>query len=514
MVNILRKKSKLFFINGTILTLTALLMRFATLIFNIYISNQIGSEAVGIFSLVMAVYFFFITVATSGLNIAVTVIVSEKFAINKEKAGIKAIRTCIFFSLLLGILAGGLILLFSDFITNKYLHNIVSSKPLFFIAIGLPFIAMSSCITSYFASVRKAYKNAITQIFEFVIKIIATIILLKINITKGVEYICISLILADVISEICSFTLIFILYIIDIKIKKLNDVRSFGQRINIVKIAFPVALTSYIRSGLSTLKQLIIPTQLEKSGLSCKSSLSKYGIINGMVMPIINFPTVLINSYSMLLIPEFSTYLAQKNYKAINYISNKIFKFTCAFSVCICSIFMIFSNELGLAIYNNIETGYYFKILSPLIFFMYMDNIIDSILKGMNKQFSVMCCNILDLTVTIIFIYFFLPIYGIKGYIISIFISELLNFSISLFQMIKYAKLKINFIDWIVIPIICSIISHFIITVFNFNFVSLINNLIMNIVLFILCYILLLMVIQLCFYRKLLQENVIFCRKN
>ena len=61
MVNILRKKSKLFFINGTILTLTALLMRFATLIFNIYISNQIGSEAVGIFSLVMAVYFFFIT---------------------------------------------------------------------------------------------------------------------------------------------------------------------------------------------------------------------------------------------------------------------------------------------------------------------------------------------------------------------------------------------------------------------------------------------------------------------
>ena len=273
-------------------------------------------------------------------------------------------------------------------------------------------------------------------------------------------------------------------------------------------------MTSYIRSGLSTLNQLIIPTQLEKSGLSCKSSLSKYGIINGMVMPIINFPTVLINSYSMLLIPEFSTYLAQKNYKAINYISNKIFKFTCAFSVCICSIFMIFSNELGLAIYNNIETGYYFKILSPLIFFMYMDNIIDSILKGMNKQFSVMCCNILDLTVTIIFIYFFLPIYGIKGYIISIFISELLNFSISLFQMIKYAKLKINFIDWIVIPIICSIISHFIITVFNFNFVSLINNLIMNIVLFILCYILLLMVIQLCFYRKLLQENVIFCRKN
>lgn len=484
----MRKKSKLFFINGTILTLTGLLMKFAALVFNVYISNQIGSEAVGVFSLVMAVYLFFITVATSGLNIAVTVIVSEKFAVNKDKIAIKAIRTCIFFSLFLGIVSGGLILLFSGFITDKCLHNMVSSKPLFYIAIGLPFIAMSSCINSYFTSVRKAYKNAITQIFEFAIKMIATVILLKINIPKGVEYICISLILADVISEICSFTLIFILYIIDVKLKKLSNIRSFGQRINILKIAFPVALTSYIRSGLSTLKQLIIPTQLEKSGLSCNNALSKYGIINGMVMPIITFPTVLINSYSALLIPEFSTYLAQKNYKAINYISNKIFKFTCAFSVCICSIFLFFSNELGLAIYNNLETGYYFKILAPLIFFMYMDNIIDSVLKGLNKQFGVMCCNILDLSVTTCFIYFLLPIMGINGYILSIFISELLNFSVSLFQMIKFSKIKINFIDWVLVPLVCSFVSYSAVFIFKLNFVNLIFDLITNILLFVVIY--------------------------
>lgn len=486
---ILREKSKLFLINGTILTLTSLFMRFAVLIFNIYISNKIGSEAVGVFSLVMAVYLFFITVATSGLNIAVTVIVSEKFAVNKDKIAIKAIRTCIFFSLLLGVISGLLILFFSNLITDKCLHNMVSSKPLFYIAMGLPFIAMSSCINSYFSSVRKAYKNAITQIFEFVIKMVATVILLRINISRGVEYICIALILADVISEVCSFTLIFILYIFDIKFKKLNNVRSFGQRINILKIAFPVAVTSYIRSGLSTLKQLIIPTQLEKSGLSCSNALSKYGTINGMVMPVVIFPTVLINSYSMLLIPEFSTYVAQKNYKAINYISNKIFKFTCAFSICICSIFLFFSNELGLAIYNNIEIGYYFKIFAPLIFFMYMDNVIDCILKGLNKQFGVMCCNILDLSVTTCFIYFLLPVMGIAGYVVSIFISELLNFCVSLFQMIKYSKLKLNFLDWILIPMVCSLISYFFTSIFYFNQVNLIFNLIMNILIFLIFYI-------------------------
>lgn len=463
-------------------------MKFAALIFNIYISNQIGSEAVGVFSLVMAVYLFFITVATSGLNIAVTVIVSEKFALNKNKQAIKAIRTCIFFSLLLGIAAGGLILLFSNFITSKCLHNMVSSRPLFYIAIGLPFIAMSSCISSYFATIRKAYKNAISQVFEFTIKMFATIILLKINISNGVEAICISLILADVISEICSFTLIFILYIIDIKLKKLEDIRSFGQRINILKIAFPVAVTSYIRSGLSTLKQLIIPTQLEKSGISCSRALSQYGMINGMVLPVITFPTVFTDSYSMLLIPEFSTYVAQKNYKAINYIANKIFKITCAFTMCICSIFFIFSNDLGLAIYNNIEIGYYFKIFTPFIFFMYMDHIIDCILKGLNKQFGVMCCNILDLSITTCFIYFLLPVLGIKGYVLSIFFSEVLNFSISLFQLFKYSGIKPNLIDWIVVPLFCSLVGFFVVNIWRFNFVGLVGNLIFNVFLFVSVY--------------------------
>ncbi len=484
----MRQKSKLFLINGAILTSTSLLMKFAALIFNIYISNQIGSEAVGVFSLVMAVYLFFITVATSGLNIAVTVIVSEKFALNKNQQAIKAIRTCIFFSLLLGIAAGGLILLFSDFITSKCLHNMVSSRPLFYIAIGLPFIAMSSCISSYFATIRKAYKNAISQVFEFTIKMFATIILLKINISNGVEAICISLILADVISEICSFTLIFILYIIDIKLKKLEDIRSFGQRINILKIAFPVAVTSYIRSGLSTLKQLIIPTQLEKSGISCSRALSQYGMINGMVLPVITFPTVFTDSYSMLLIPEFSTYVAQKNYKAINYIANKIFKITCAFTMCICSIFFIFSNDLGLTIYNNIEIGYYFKIFTPFIFFMYMDHIIDCILKGLNKQFGVMCCNILDLSITTCFIYFLLPVLGIKGYVLSIFFSEVLNFSISLFQLFKYSGIKPNLIDWIVVPLFCSLVGFFVVNIWRFNFVGLVGNLIFNVFLFVLVY--------------------------
>ena len=52
-------------------------MRGIGLIFNIYVANKVGSEAIGIFSLIMSVYNFAITVATSGIGIAC--IVAEFF---------------------------------------------------------------------------------------------------------------------------------------------------------------------------------------------------------------------------------------------------------------------------------------------------------------------------------------------------------------------------------------------------------------------------------------------------
>ena len=75
-----------------------------------------------------------------------------------------------------------------------------------------------------------------------------------------------------------------------------------------------------------------------------------------------------------------------------------------------------------------------------LIPFMYVDIIIDNILKGLDAQTNVMLINIIDLLVSTAFIFFFVPVLGIKGYILSIFISEILNLSLSLNKLLKLEK--------------------------------------------------------------------------
>ena len=400
-------------------------MKSIGMVFNLYVSNKIGSEAVGVFSLVMSIYIFAITFATSGLNLACTCIVSEQFAKKNYFDGLKAVKTCLIFSIILGLGSSLLVFIFSDVISQNWLKSMVSNKSLYLICMVLPFISISSVINGYFSAVRKGYKSAFCQVFELLVKIIVSILLLNFYSNKNVEIICICLILADVISEIASCCLLLILYKIDkLKISK-RAVTNMTFKRKILKITLPVSITSYLRSGLSTLKQFIIPSRLVLFGLPYTLALSEYGKINGMTMAVLMFPNVFITSFSSLLIPEFSSLMANQYKKRILDICKKVFFATFLFSICISIIFFFFANEISLMIFHNLECAKYIKILSPLILFMYPDNIIDSILKGLNKQFGVMICNILDLILTICILYFLLPTFGLVGYLIAIIISEI-----------------------------------------------------------------------------------------
>ena len=439
------KTLKLFIFNTLILLFSSIILQIIGMFFNIYISNTIGEEAVGVFTLVMTVYLFGITLASAGINISATRIVAEELASNNEVGAKKAAQRCIFFSLVFGISASIIFFLGSDFIVKTCLNNHISKNVIYLICIALPFISMSSAVNGYFTAVRRVYKNAIAKFFEEFVKIVCTAFLLSTLMPSGINYACYSLILADVISEVLSFIYLYILYKLD-KRKELvesrfKDLDSYNKRI--LRITIPVALTSYLRSGLSTIKQLIIPSSLQKSGMNSSNSLIAYGIVNGMAMPIIMFPVILVTSFSSLLVPEFSRFHIEKNYKKIRNISFIVLIGTFIFSVIIAILICAFANTLSQILYNKLEIAKYLKILSPLIVVMYLDIVIDSILKGLDAQVSVMAINVFDCVVSIAFIYFLVPILGFSGYIISIFISEIIDFTLSgtkLLKILKYSE--------------------------------------------------------------------------
>lgn len=430
------KKIKVFILNSLVLLASSIILQIIGLFFNVYISNKIGSEAVGVFTLVMSVYLFGITLAVSGIGIAATRVISEELALGNETGVKSATQKCIIISLITGIFASLLFFIFSDFIVSKCLHNRVSHNVIYALCIALPFISTTSAINGYFVAVRRAYKNALAKFFEEFIKIIATAMILNLFMPATLDYMCLSLILGDVISEIMSFLFTYVLLKKDKNYSKYYRFLSNSYTSRLLRISLPVAFTSYIKSGLSTLKQIIIPISLEKSGLGCSLALSNYGIVSGMAMPVIMFPSVFINCFANLLVPEFSRYYVKKDSKRIRQMSTFILTSTLAFSIFICAVIYFGAEPICQVLYKQSDISQYVKILSFLVPCIYLDLVIDNILKGLDAQVSVVFINIADCLITISFIYLVVPSLGFLGYIISIFVSEIFNVLISLFRLL------------------------------------------------------------------------------
>ena len=127
---------------------------------------------------------------------------------------------------------------------------------------------------------------------------------------------------------------------------------------------------------------------------------------------------------------------------------------------------MTYSSELGQILYKNDEVGIMLKILAPLIPFMYLDRIVDGSLNALDQQVYTLRYNLIDMTVRIIIINLLIPIFGIDGFIMVLFISTTLNFSLSANRLLKVTKLDFSIVNWVFKPTISIFISTFVIKKF------------------------------------------------
>ncbi len=447
-----------FLINGIILTVTSVTMRLLTVVFNVYITDKIGAAGVGLFSLIMSVYTFAVTFATSGIYLSATRLVSMQIVRNSGEGVKRAMRSCIVYALCFGSSAMILLLVFSERIATSWLGDIRTLRSLRILALSLPPLAVSNALSGYFSAVRRVVKNAVTNILEQFIRIFLTAVLLVCVSGGGIEAATVAIVTGTLISEALAFTVSFILYLFDIKkVKSMKAPPSSGISGRLIRMAVPIAVSSYIRSALLTLEHLLIPKGLVKNGASSEEALSSYGVISGMVFPVIFFPMAFLTAFTGLLVPEVTRYKETDSKKSIEYVTSRIMKITVIFSVGVAGLFAYYSQTLGTLLYDSAEAGKYIRIFAVLIPVMYIDNTTDAILKGLGEQVASMRYNIIDAFVSVVLVFFLLPPFGIKGYVVVIYVCEILNAVLSMRKLFLLVKVKGMFFRTLILPAVCMI---------------------------------------------------------
>ena len=488
------------FLNGAMMTVCSLIMRTVAVSFNVYVANTAGAEAVGLYSLLSSVYGFAVTLALSGIHLAVTRLVSEAIAVNDLSAVSKILKKCFAYATAFGIFSMLMLLSLSSLLATQWLGDIRAITPLRILSICLPPISVSSVINGYFSAVRRVFKSAVSQLLEMAAKISATVLLFSLILAKDAQTACILLVCGSAFSEMCIFIVNIIMYLFDrfIHFPKKSEIKGHTKpnvsvSSSILGISLPVAFTSYVRSALLSVEHALIPKGLQKYGADRSAALSSYGTLSSMALPVINFPYALIGSFSSLLIPEVAESRARGKKHHVRYIAYRTYQLGIAFAIGVFGVFFTFASPLGNILYSSSEAASYIKHLAPLVPIMYTDSVTDAILKGMGEQLYAMKVNIADACISVVLVYFLVPIYGIYGYIVTIYIAEIINASLSIARMIKVSGLRPPILKFIVCPLACTIGASSICNilgniVFNMNGAT---GLILNIICYISVYILL-----------------------
>ena len=458
--NMKENRAKTFIYNSLLLTFSAVLMRAVGVAYNVYISKRVGAEVMGLYSLVMNVWGFALTLATSGINLASTRCVAE--AGNNTSEIKAAMRKCLIYSLCFGSGAALLLFLLAKPISYFLLNDIRAVNPLRIMSVSLPAISVSSAFSGYFSAVRRVWKSAVVQISEQAIKIFGVAFLLTPLMPLGVGYACVAITLGGVIAELLSFALYAVFYSVEIKKSKARiDEHSNNRKLEkkIFAIALPVAFSTYIRSGLTTVEHILIPLGLREYGLDQVAALESYGVLSGMVLPVVLFPYALIHSFTGLLVPEISGGIASGEKRHIEYITSRVWRLTVIFGLCGAGILGFCSKEFGNVLYSNPEAGRFIYILAPLMPLMYLDTVTDSLLKGMGEQIYTMKVNIADAAVSVILVRLLVPRFGIYGYIAVLYVAEILNFALSAARLMKRCKFEFRIRKWFLLPLCLLILT-------------------------------------------------------
>ncbi|HHT97888.1 MAG TPA: polysaccharide biosynthesis protein [Clostridiales bacterium] len=477
------KKEKINFkknalIKGTlILTIAGFITRLIGFFYRIFLSNNLGAEKLGIYQLIFPVYGICFTIYATGIQTSISRLVARAAA-NYDKKKIHSIlKTGVTLSFLIAIFLSFVIYSYSDYISWRLLLEPRSSSSIKLLVIVFPFCSITSCINGYYYGLKKAGVPASTQLLEQIIRVItvymASIVLGGADQKITCELAVLGIVIGEVFSSIYNITSLFF---ITPEILHLDKSNKNTQRKNqnsilveILKLSIPLSSNRLLINILSSIEAVLIPSMLKRTGLTTKEALSIFGVLNGMSIPFILFPSTIANSFAVMLLPMISEAQASYNDRLISLTTSLTMKYSIIIGILSTGVFILFGKDLGSLIFNNNLSGDFLVILAWLCPFLYLTTTLSSIINGLGKTYITFINSIVGVIIRIGFIILMVPKYGIKGYLFGLLTSQLIISFLDIYNANKFIKITFNAYDWILKPsILITIEGFFIFKLYNY----------------------------------------------
>ncbi len=435
-------------ITGTIiLTITGFVSRVIGFFYRIFLSRLFGAEGMGIYQLISPVLALSFSLTVAGIQTAISKYVAGETISKDYRSSAAHLFTGLVLSMTVSILCTMGIYCYADEIAVHFLLEARTAPLLRIIALSIPLATVHSCINGYFYGIRETSVPALCQLSEQIIRVGSVYVIYYFCLQKGLTPTISFAVVGLVIGESASM----LVSLIAARAHFANTVpKNYGPLLQInfssfvetakrlLTLAIPLSLNRIIINFLQSIEAIFIPNRLMSYGYDNGTALSVYGVLTGMALPLIFFPSAITNSICVLLLPIVSEADAADNMGTIRKAVHKSIRYGFWLGVLFTTLFLLSGKFLGRFLYQSDLAGSFILVLSFLCPLMYIASTLNSILNGLGKTGATFAYSMISLLVRLGFVFFAIPKFGIHGYLYGLIASQMVQTLLCMFAVRKY----------------------------------------------------------------------------
>ena len=425
------KKLPIFY-SALLLTGVNLLLRLVGTTFQVYISGRIGAAGVGLLQLTMSVGNLAMVAGIAGVRTAAMYLTAEELGRKRPGNVTWVLSGCFLYSIVCSTAVAAVLYSLAPTLAERWIGDVRTVDSLRLFAAFLPVTCLCGVMTGYFTAANRIGTLAAVEVAEQLASMAVTMAALALWAGDDPGRACESVVLGGCLSGCLTLVCLTAL--------RLRERVTPGPRIplsrRLLQAAVPLALADVLKSGISTTENLMVPKRLALN-TQVENPLAAFGMVCGMVFPVLMFPACILYGLAELLIPELARCDAAGSKRRISYLVRRSLRVAMLYGLLFSGLEFLLAEPLCASLYGNAEAGKWLRLYAPLIPMLYCDAITDAMTKGLGQQRACVRYNILTSAMDVTFLYILLPKYGMEGYFASFLITHLVNFILSLRRLLK-----------------------------------------------------------------------------
>lgn len=404
-------KRRTYLHNAALLTGSGLVLRALGMGFRIVLAAYLGSEGMGLYQLILALYMVFVSFATAGVNVASARLAAQSLARGSGMA--ETLR--------------GLCITALGFGTAAMLAQSV--------------LAVSGAVRGCFLAARRVQPNITAQLIEQLVRMAVAAAGLRVLAQWGAGYGCAAVLLGNTVSESvsCGIMLAFAARTPEFAPRPDAPLHPYTHK-ELYDILWPVEGSRLLASALQAAESSLIPYTLAIYTGSRAEAVAQYGSLKGMALPLLFFPFSVLGALSGLLMPEITRAHTKGDTAAMRRLIFTMLRMTGAFSLAAGVGFVLLGAPLAGFIYRDAKVGRYVQLLGFVAPFMYLESMVDGVLKGLGEQLATFRYSLFDSVFRIAAIWLVVPQYGMMGFLGVMAVSNLMTCGLNMRRMMKQIK--------------------------------------------------------------------------